>query len=263
MKKRLVSAFLMALVSIPLVLIGGIPFRVFVGVLSILAYKEILDLKGMDLYPKPVIVVGLFIMISLVFSSRDILYSGIGLDFKYIALSVLAFLVPTVFYFGNKRYTTREAFELLGFVSFLGITFNITSNILIYDKNYFFLIILITILTDTFAFVTGSAIGRHKFTKISPNKTIEGCVGGVIMGTTLSTIFYHAFIGIVPTWQAILVIAVLSVVCEVGDLFYSAIKREREIKDFSNLIPGHGGILDRIDSLTFVVIAYVLFRGLI
>lgn len=263
MKKRLISAFIMAIVLIPLVLLGGIPFRIAVGIIGILAYKEILDLKGMDKYPKPVVIIGLAVMLLLIFSNRDIIFSSIGLDYKYLSLTFLAMLLPSVFCFEKKNYTTKEAFELMGFVSFLGITLNLLSNTLIYEKKYFFLIILITILTDTFAFLTGSAIGKHKFTKISPNKSIEGCIGGVAMGTILTAIYYATFIGTISLWKVVPVLIILSIVCEIGDLFYSAIKREWDKKDFSNLIPGHGGVLDRIDSLTFVTVAYVLLKSFI
>lgn len=262
MKKRIVSAIIMGLICIPLILIGGIPFRVGVAIISLLAYKEILDLKGFNKYPKFVVIIGMFIMLLLVFSSRDILFDGLGLDYRYIAISILAFLIPAVIYHDSGKYDTREALELLGFVFFLGITFNLISNTLIYEKLYFFLIVLVTILTDTFAFVTGITIGKHKFTKISPNKTIEGCVGGIVMGTLLSAIYYKTFIGSVSI-GVILTISLMAFVCEIGDLFFSAVKREWEIKDFSNLIPGHGGILDRIDSLVFVTLAYVLLKSFI
>jgi phosphatidate cytidylyltransferase len=263
MKTRIVSAVIMALICIPLVLIGGIPFRIGVGVLGILAYKEILELKGIKNYPKVVIFLGLLVMEMLIYSNRDLVYSTIGLDYKYIVLSYLIMFIPVIPYYGTKKYTTDDAFKLTSFIMFLGIVLNLISNILIYEKMYFFLIILVTVLTDSFAYFTGVAIGKHKVTKISPKKSLEGYIGGVLMGTILTSIYYMTFIGNASLTHVIPVLLVLSIVCEVGDLFYSAIKREHDIKDFSNLIPGHGGILDRIDSLTFVTLAFVLLKGLI
>ena len=118
-------------------------------------------------------------------------------------------------------------------------------------------------MTDTFAYATGMTIGKHKFSKISPKKSIEGCIGGIILGSIITSIYYMTFIGTAPIYKVILVTDLLSIVCEAGDLFYSAIKRENDVKDFSKLIPGHGGVLDRIDSLSFVILAYILLAGLI
>ncbi len=264
MKKRIVSALLMAAICIPLLIIGGWPFRVGVGLLGVMAYKEIIELKGKKNYPLGMILIGLIVILLLIFSNRELTYGTIGLDYRYIAFSVLAMLLPSVFYYKTKKYTTRDAFWLMGFVMFIGITLNLLTNIMIYDRMYFFLILLVTILTDTFAYFTGVMIGKHKnITAISANKSLEGFIGGIVMATILSSLYYMTAIGNASLWTVIPVIALLSFVCELGDLFYSAIKREYEIKDFSNLIPGHGGILDRIDSLTFVTIVFVLLRAFI
>ncbi|MCI8498814.1 MAG: phosphatidate cytidylyltransferase [Bacilli bacterium] len=263
MKSRLISAAIMILIFVPILIIGGLPFRIAMGVIAILAYREILNLKGINKYPKIVELLGLFTILMNTFSNRDILYSSIGLDYKYIVASFLLMFMPTLFYHEKGNYTTKEAFELTSFIMFLGIVLNLASNILIYEKIYFIMIILITVLTDTFAYIVGKMIGRHTFTKISPNKTVEGCLGGIIMGSILTSIFYATFIDVKPLTTVIPVIIVLTIVCEIGDLFYSAIKRERGIKDFSNLIPGHGGVLDRIDSITFVILAFVLLKNLI
>ena len=263
MKKRIISAIIMAVIAIPLLIVGGIPFRIGVGLIGILAYKEILELKGIKNYPLPVIAIGLVVLLLLVFSNREMTYNTIGLDYRYLAFAVLALLLPAVIFYAGKKYSTKDAFQLLGFILFLGVTLNLISNILIYDRTYFFLILLIAIFTDTFAYFTGMMIGKHKVSKISPNKSMEGYIGGVVMSSILSSLYYMTFIGAASLASVIPVVIVLSIVCELGDLFYSAIKREYEIKDFSNLIPGHGGILDRIDSLSFVTIAFVLLRAFI
>lgn len=263
MKTRIISAIIMAIICIPLIIIGGLPSRIGIGLIGILAYKEIIDIKGFKKYPKSIIIIGLLNLLILTFSSRDILYKGAGLDYRYIVGLLISMLIPTVFYYGSEKYSTTDAFKLSSFILFLGLVLNIISNILIYEKTYFFLILLITILTDSFAFFIGKAIGKHKITKISPNKSIEGYIGGVIMGTILSSIYYMTFIGNASLTTVIPALIIMSIVCELGDLFYSLIKREVNIKDFSNLIKGHGGIMDRIDSLTFVTLAYVLLRGLI
>jgi phosphatidate cytidylyltransferase len=119
--------------------------------------------------------------------------------------------------------------------------------------------------TDIFAYFVGKYLGTHKFTEISPNKTIEGCVGGTI-GATLLIIAYAAicnnFFGMNINYLLIAGIGILlSIIGQIGDLAASSIKRYVGIKDFSHLIPGHGGMLDRIDSLIFIApFAYILLH---
>lgn len=119
--------------------------------------------------------------------------------------------------------------------------------------------------TDIFAFFVGRAIGKHKFSQISPNKTIEGCIGGTLGGIVLSllyTLIINSIWDLQISYLAIGIIAtILSIIGQIGDLSASAIKRYVGIKDFSNLIPGHGGMLDRIDSIIFIApFAYLLIR---
>ena len=108
-------------------------------------------------------------------------------------------------------------------------------------------------------------VGKHKLApEISPKKTIEGAIGGSFMGTIVATLFYNTVISATtPLVFVIVITAMLSVVGQIGDLAFSAIKRYYGQKDFSDLIPGHGGILDRFDSLVFVVLAFVLVLGII
>lgn len=117
--------------------------------------------------------------------------------------------------------------------------------------------------TDMFAYFTGKKFGKHKFTKVSPNKSIEGCIGGTV-GAILCMVIYAVVCNNVWNMNInyvyiAIVGLVLSLVGQIGDLAASSIKRYTGIKDFSNLIPGHGGILDRIDSVIFIApFAYFL-----
>jgi phosphatidate cytidylyltransferase len=109
--------------------------------------------------------------------------------------------------------------------------------------------LLVTVaLTDVGAFFTGKAIGKTKFSDTSPNKTIEGVIGGVIIATLVGT---YAGLFIAPFWTALAVTLVTSVASIFGDLFESYLKREAGVKDSGDLLPGHGGILDRIDGYLF------------
>lgn len=117
--------------------------------------------------------------------------------------------------------------------------------------------------TDIFAYLIGKNFGKHHFTEISPNKTIEGCVGGIagsiLLLTGYTAICQVAFNIEYDYFYVILIAVVLSVLSQIGDLAASAIKRYTGIKDFSHLIPGHGGMLDRIDSIVFIApFAYFL-----
>lgn len=116
--------------------------------------------------------------------------------------------------------------------------------------------------TDTLAYITGMLCGKHKFSKISPKKSIEGCIGGVL-GSLIFTLAYTVIINNyynyeISYYYIAIVAIILSIIGQIGDLAASTIKREAGIKDFSNLIPGHGGILDRMDSIMFVApFAYI------
>ncbi len=119
--------------------------------------------------------------------------------------------------------------------------------------------------TDILAYLVGKSIGKHKFSEISPNKTIEGCIAGVIgavlFGAGLVFVFNHVFNMNFSYVTVILIEIILSVVGQIGDFAASSIKRYVGIKDFSNLIPGHGGMLDRLDSIIFIApFAYMLIR---
>lgn len=110
--------------------------------------------------------------------------------------------------------------------------------------------------TDVFAYIVGKTIGKHKFCEISPKKSIEGCIGGVI-GAVLFTIAFtygfNHFAELNIAYDKIIVFSIiLSIIGQMGDFAASAVKRYVGIKDYSNLIPGHGGMLDRFDSVIFI-----------
>ena len=135
----------------------------------------------------------------------------------------------------------------------------------------FFLALVGAVATDTFAYFIGKAIGKKKLIEaISPHKTVAGSVGGFVGNILVLTIYgivlwYTGAYRGLPIYHYAIIGAVTGVVSQIGDLAASAIKRYVGIKDFGKIIPGHGGILDRIDSYLFaipVVYYYLLFCGI-
>lgn len=121
---------------------------------------------------------------------------------------------------------------------------------------------LLTWATDTSAYLFGVALGRHKLIpRISPNKTVEGAIGGLVGAAFAGWICTRTFTPFLTPLAGILIGAVVGVVGQLGDLVESLIKRDVGIKDSAELIPGHGGALDRFDSLLFTVpVLYYYFR---
>ena len=120
-------------------------------------------------------------------------------------------------------------------------------------------------MTDTFAMLIGSLIGKHKLIpKVSPNKSIEGSLFGTIIATAIAVIYYNNVITTDTNIVLLIVMVIaLSVLGQLGDLLFSKIKRENGIKDFSQIMPGHGGILDRLDSIIFIVLGFMFFITII
>tara|TARA_B100001027_G_scaffold214844_1_gene187739 strand:- start:859 stop:1506 length:648 start_codon:yes stop_codon:yes gene_type:complete len=118
------------------------------------------------------------------------------------------------------------------------------------QKIIFYFIITICVSTDIGGYVFGKILKGKKLTKISPNKTYSGLYGSYILSTSLCVFFYDKFF----SYQIIILTCILiSTISQLGDLFFSYLKRKAKIKDTSTILPGHGGVLDRIDGMIFAI----------
>ncbi|MBQ4584166.1 MAG: phosphatidate cytidylyltransferase [Bacilli bacterium] len=258
MKTRIISAIVALAIVIPLLILGGKYFALGVTIIGLIGYRELLNLKcNKNKMPILVQIIGMICVILLILSQGEAYSILFGLTYKGLAFTVLTLLVPTIFY-KKEDYNSKDALYMIGITALIGLVFNSFILVRAFGLYRFVYLILITTLTDTFAFVVGSLIGKHKLCPAaSPKKSWEGSIAGSLIGTFIASTFYHYMISPVNL-KVVLITLVLSILGQMGDLVFSRIKRDNEIKDYSNIMPGHGGILDRLDSLIFVVLGFLL-----
>ena len=258
MNKKVISAIILLIICIPIIYIGGLPFYIFGLLVALLGFKEILNLFIKDKWS--VEITSYICFLALI--GTNLLQNNFGniLNNQLIGIIFLVFFTIMLFNYRDKKYNINQCFTTLGITLFLGIAFSVMIIVRNMSLNYFIYLFLITITTDIFAYFVGSLFGKHKINEISPNKSWEGALGGTLFGSLISSIFYLFMINQdINIFLLLGITLFLTIIGQLGDLFFSYIKRHFNIKDFSNLIPGHGGILDRLDSFIFVMLAFTYF----
>ncbi len=260
MIKRIISAIVLIAIIGPLIYLGGKYFSLAITLVAMLGYKELLNLKyNKNKLPVLMQILGFIEVAALVLCNQDYSFQ-FGISYKILILLLIINLLPILFY-KKDSYNSKDAFYLIGITLLIGVVFNSFILVRAFGMYKFIYLLLITVLTDTFAMIFGLLCGRHKLCPtISPKKSWEGSIAGSIIATTAACFFYKYFVGVVG-FKVILFTLILSIIGQLGDLVFSRIKRDNDTKDYSNLIPGHGGILDRFDSLIFVTLTFVILVG--
>ncbi len=257
-KKRAITAWIFLGITITAVIIGGWALWVFLTALMCFGMKELLAMmNSKDLNPSVVT----SYLSCLIFFTLGTLSQIQYLHLATIFLIILAFLVILK---RGENARIRDIGATLICVIYGGLfpshflfLRNIdagTFNLLGYDMSlalgFVFLMVICITATDVFAYFGGCKFGKHKlWPAVSPKKTIEGSVAG-IFGSLLFSLLIGYFIGL-ELWQSIAVGLVITISAQLGDLIESSMKRDAGAKDASDILPGHGGFLDRADSYIF------------
>ena len=266
MKTRIISAIIAAIIAIPILLYGSHPYTIAVFLLSIQGLREFFKAyENKKEIPEFVQFISYLILTSLTLMVASIKTITFTVDFRIFAAIILLYLIPVIIYQDEKTYSILDAFTMIGSILLLGSGFILLIVLRNMNLSWLIYLLIITITTDSFALITGMLIGKHKcIEKISPKKTWEGIIGGTFMATFIGSVYFTTVIpSSMPTLFVIGMTLILSIIGQFGDFVFSAIKRNFKIKDFSNIMPGHGGILDRLDSIIFVLLAFTFFIALI
>ncbi|MBE6623576.1 MAG: phosphatidate cytidylyltransferase [Ruminococcaceae bacterium] len=266
MKQRIITAIILLAVFVPvLVFSHTIIFPIVASVMSVMAVYEMLSCTG-QIKHYVLSVPALIYALSGPLIANTRFANSYGILFA-ITIIFLFYLLYVHVFLTDKIKTKDIA---LVFMSALYITTSITCIVLLRNAEfgqYIYLFIFIgACVTDTFAYFGGCLFGKHKLCpKVSPKKTIEGAISGIIF-CTLAFVIYAMLVSklenVQPHYVTIAIIgAFISVISQFGDLAASAIKRDFGVKDYGNIFPGHGGILDRFDSILAVAPFVFILTG--
>ena len=253
MKTRIISGVIGFSLLLLIVILGGKILNIAILAISLIAihefHKAIRNIENIN----PVRSLNYIFTVGLFLTNYS---EKISVDF-IIFIYIVSLLVSSVF---SKKHTLKDtAMSLLGG---LYIPFFFYHMYLLNDSIYIWIVFLSAFATDTFAYFSGMFFGKHKlYPSVSPKKTIEGSVGGII-GCVITITLFSLYFKLDNIFGLVILSIVLSVMSQIGDLTASKIKRTAEIKDYGDLMPGHGGILDRFDSILFttpIVYYYITY----
>jgi CDP-diglyceride synthetase len=263
-KERTISAVIIVIAALASILPGGIILAVVLYVISIIGFLELTKACGVREGERQsaLEIVG----IAAITCYYPILYFVQNSSYGVMVILLAMIAMMSVYVFGFPKYHANQVmnayFALIYapvMLSFVFLTRQLEDGIYLV-----WMIFISSWISDTFAYLTGVMIGKHKLAPVlSPKKSIEGSVGGIVGAALFGALFGAYMDSTLGQEQYIVILTVVggvgSIISQVGDLAASAIKRNYEIKDYGKLIPGHGGIMDRFDSVIFTApITYFL-----
>lgn len=254
MKTRIITGVVAALLFIPLVILGGLPFTLAIFLIAAVGMHELLKMKKISIFSIPGVlaVLALFgFLLKPEWAETIAEFTGYE-QIEVVYVTVLLLLIYTVVV--KNRFTFEHAAFTILAMLYLGIGFYYLIVTRDAGIEYIVYALIVVWLTDTGAYFTGKSFGKRKlWPEISPNKTIEGFLGG-IAAAVIAACLFQLFMPVTDSYFVLIVVTIIaSVTGQIGDLVESALKRHYGVKDSGNILPGHGGILDRFDSLLFVL----------
>ena len=246
MRTRIIAGLLLVPLLI-LIILGGTPLDIGEAIIISMALHEFykaFEEKSI----KPLYYIGYIFSIYLLIKN----YLRLPITYTYTVVFIL-FLIAIIPILKVKRNVIDIMVTFFG-IFYVGVLIDfivLTMDDFSRGNIYVWLIFIIAFMTDTFAYFAGYLFGKHKLIpKVSPKKTIEGSIGGTLGSTLICLGFGYIFN--IDLMAVVLLGFFGSIIAQMGDLFASSIKRYVGIKDYGKLIPGHGGILDRFDSVILV-----------
>ncbi|WP_056978268.1 phosphatidate cytidylyltransferase [Lentilactobacillus senioris] len=253
MKQRVITAVVALIIFIPIILAGGIWIDIAAAVLGIVAISEILVMKKKLLISPEAIISYIGVLSIIAPESWINILPAHASQFFLFYILVMLLLLYTVF--SKNRFSFDDAGVLTLGMLYIGIGFHYFLTARHVGLTMLLYALFIVWTTDSGAYIFGRMFGKHKLAPhVSPNKTWEGSIYGSLFGTIICSIWAWFFP--IPGFSGILMVLVtlcLSIVGQFGDLVESSLKRYYGVKDSGKILPGHGGILDRFDSLLFVL----------
>lgn len=256
--KRVISAIVLVILALVLILQGGAVLGLTLLILSMIGFRELVNAchvtegnkKCSALELMGYIGIGLYYVV--IVGTKNGMYS--------LGIVVLMFLAMMfVYVFAFPKFRAEQVMTVFFCAFYVSVLFSFLyfTRELEYGIYLVWMIFISSWICDTCAYLTGMTIGKHKLAPVlSPKKSIEGAIGGIAGSALVGALFGHFLLaGIMEdpnmTWILAVICAAGAVISQVGDLAASAIKRNHNIKDYGKLIPGHGGIMDRFDSVLF------------
>ena len=254
LQKRVIFGAIAQLIFIPFLVIGGVPFQLFVGILAMIGTAELIRMHGVS----PSSMEGILAMLAafvLTIPLENYLHF-LPVDGNYTAYGIVVLILLGTTVFNTGRYSYSEAVFPIASSFYVGFGFHHLVVARSNSLNTVLFALFIVWATDIGAYMIGRQFGRRKLMPtVSPNKTVEGSLGGIVSAMVVAALFMafdHSLYSRYGFIVTLLLVIIFSIFGQFGDLVESAIKRRFGVKDSGKIIPGHGGILDRFDSMIFV-----------